>query len=161
MKQYLMSALALLVSIPAYAQSPSADTGRWEVTRGSVALTGVQTMTATLPSSNSLANMLGYPARATLVVHCGEAKLDFYVTWPQVLAQDGTNFLGEPKTMAAWPAWRMEGAGAGRDLRPCRYRQRREGGRLRLRGEAREMKGPYRPITGSAGMVGRMGRERS
>ncbi len=102
MKPFLLSALALLVSSPAYAQGPSADIGRWDITKGTAALTGVRSITATLPSSNSLANMLGYPTRAKLVAHCGEAGLDFYVAWSQVLSQDSTNFLGQPKTMAAW-----------------------------------------------------------
>lgn len=104
MKRAMLSALALSFSTLAHAQAqPDTPTiGSWQIVTSSSPLTGARTMVASVESSNQLANMLGYAAKASLIIRCGESGLAVYVSWPQVVSRDGQNMMGQPKTMASW-----------------------------------------------------------
>lgn len=98
---YLPATLALALSNPAQAAEP--PVGRWIVTRDTALLSGAPTIIASLPSTNTLSNAIGLPAEAYLTFRCADGRMSFYVNWPQVLAYNGgTNFLGQPKTIAVW-----------------------------------------------------------
>lgn len=100
MKRVLTAIAALALSSAATAQPTTS--GAWVITNETAALTGARTLAASLDSSNQLLNMLGHPARASLVIRCSEGGLAFYVSWPQVVSFDGKNMMGQPKTMAFW-----------------------------------------------------------
>lgn len=102
MKRLLTAVVASLLSSAATAQPTTAGTRSWVISNETAALTGARTLAATLDSSNMLLNMLGRPARASLVLRCGEGGTAFYVNWPQVVSIDGQNMMGQPKTMAFW-----------------------------------------------------------
>lgn len=65
-------------------------------------LTGAGTLGAAVESSNELSNSLAYPARASLVVRCGEGSQPIFVNWPQVVKYDGKSFVGQIKTFSVW-----------------------------------------------------------
>lgn len=67
------------------------------------ALTGAKRVAAVLNSTEPLNNMLGNPQRASLVLRCEDRVLVAYVSWPQVLQIQGTNFGGTTyQTMVLW-----------------------------------------------------------
>lgn len=108
MTRLLFSVLAFTIVAASAASAqeqtpqPASTTGHWEIVTNSSPLTGARTMAASVESSNELANMLGYAARASLIIRCGESGLAVYVSWPQVVTRDGQNMMGQPKTMASW-----------------------------------------------------------
>lgn len=99
MKLYMMSALALCLAMPATAQTPA---GRWKWSEDTAALTGAKSITATITSKDMIGNMLGYPERAVLAIHCGEGRINVHVIWSQVLKEGTTNMFGQPKTLVFW-----------------------------------------------------------
>jgi hypothetical protein len=86
------SALAVVVLASATGQA-----GVWRAEEGTVPLTGGRSITASEESVKPLANMLGVPEPATLVLRCNEGVLSTYVVWPQVLSMD----VGD-QTMVLW-----------------------------------------------------------
>ena len=94
-------AIAALVSVGTTAQA--AD---WQVSEASSPLTGAVTVSATLDSTQPLANMLGLAQPATLVIRCSGRDLATYVIWPQVLSVFDTKPVllgaGSPETMVDW-----------------------------------------------------------
>lgn len=97
---FAFTAAAASAQTPTPPPAPAA--GHWEIITNSSPLTGARGMAASVESSNELANMLGYAARASLIIRCGESGLAVYVSWPQVVNRDGQNMMGQPKTMASW-----------------------------------------------------------
>lgn len=89
-------ALTLAAPFPAYAQT------NWTISEESSPLTGARTIAAVTISRNTIANMLGHAAQASLVVRCGESGVAIFVNWTQVVSYDASNFVGSPKTMAIW-----------------------------------------------------------
>lgn len=102
MKIKLISALALFMATAASAQTPASPPSRWQISEETTALTGARFFSGAIESDNQILNMLGRSDRASLVIRCSEGGLAVYVNWPQVVSQDGENFVGDPKTMAIW-----------------------------------------------------------
>jgi len=78
---------------------PSAE---WQVTESVTPLTGAASVTAVLPSSNTLTNYIGAADRAELVLRCQDGVLATYVTWPEVLLISGNSLAGDYQTMVLW-----------------------------------------------------------
>lgn len=101
----LRSLCAIVIGLSPYAAmaETSSTVPTWDVTESVVPLTGAASVVAQLPSSNSLNNMIGAPATASLVLRCQEGTLAAYVFWPQVLQISGTSFGGGTyQTMVLW-----------------------------------------------------------
>jgi len=102
MKRVLLGLVGMSLATALNAQPITKGPGRWEIFQQRSPLTGAGTLGAAVDSSNELSNTLGYPARASFVVRCGDGNLSVFVNWPQVVKYDGQNFAGQIKTFAVW-----------------------------------------------------------
>jgi len=102
MKRLIFGLVGISFATALSAQPITKGPGRWEPFQYRAALTGAGTLGAAVDSSNQLSNTLGYPARSSLVIRCGEGNLSVFVNWPQVVKYDGQNFAGQLKTFAVW-----------------------------------------------------------
>lgn len=98
----IAAAAAISVAPPTAAQQADTPGQRWIVTDDRVPLTGARSLAASIPSSNELISILGYPKRASLVVRCNAGNLAVYVNWVETVNYDGRNMMGQLKTMALW-----------------------------------------------------------
>lgn len=102
MKSMCTSLAAAFLIFPAAAQRAEVPTGNWVVSEHISPLTEVRTYSAALVSTNELANTIGVPEKASLVIRCGENGLAVYINWVEVVSYDMSNFVGAPKTLAVW-----------------------------------------------------------
>lgn len=75
----------MAVSLTLFASSSQAQeaAGKWLVASKTSALTGLETLTASLTSEEPLINHRGKPELATLVIRCQEGVEAAYVAWPE------------------------------------------------------------------------------
>jgi hypothetical protein len=92
-------ALAIGLSSPLYA-APADEAGAWKVTRSVSPLTDAQAVSAQLDSTETLANMIGRPEKASLVLRCRDGVVAVYVIWPEVLSHDSSSaLLNRPESL--------------------------------------------------------------
>src|ERR1700761_6150459 len=98
-----------LIGLPVFAAMIAGDAaaneqvGAWSVSEKVSPLTNATAVTATVDSAEQLANQVGQPERAQLVMRCQEGTLALYVAWPQVLDREGESILLQlPETMVLY-----------------------------------------------------------
>lgn len=93
--------LPIAMMLATESASPPDDAG-WNITEATTPLTGATSVTAILPSAQPVFNMIGQPDTALLILRCQDNVLATYISWPQVLTQDGATFGGRAQTMILW-----------------------------------------------------------
>lgn len=88
------------------APKPTQETGTWDVSSSQDALDRRKRIVASVRSTNSISNVIGFKQPAQLILRCDGGKFEAYVTWPSFLGVEAVDVryrIGEsPIRSASW-----------------------------------------------------------